>query len=200
MGRSRSSPILLLLLIVIGAGALFLFKRQQHEQPPSVAPSPRPQTRLNLEQERRRVEQSVNRHIQVTNKKIENDKEVVRLDAGFKLPKVGVLIRQPVQSQSGVDLSVDKREMNPARDLERRPLEPAAPSAADVVQADLARLQHNAIAEEQFRREYAKAYIEEARRNGYEIKLDNDYRVIDIRPLSPSRGVLPTQAEGGGYR
>lgn len=151
------------------------------------------------EEQRRKLEASVNRHIQMTNRKIETDKEKVKIEAGFTIPRVGMLVAKPVtEEQMTLDLRSDQNEMNPVRDLDRRANTSTTQSARDIVQAEMADQQDYQVLEEQYKKEQARQFIENARRNGYDVKLGPDYRVIEVRPIDGAP--VNDESRGGAFR
>lgn len=190
----KAALALFALALVIGIAAFFLGSRSKDEE---TAESER--IRIANEQ-RLRVEASVNRHIQLTNRNIETDKEKIKIEAGFTIPRVGQLLSRPQNSDSYLDQRPDHNEMNPVRDLERRIESPPNPSARDIVQAEMAEQQAYNAATEKAMREYARQYVENAKQNGYDVKLDSDYRVIEVRPINNLPGAGPEQSHGGAFR
>lgn len=196
--NSKLALALLLLALVLGAGAVILFPGKSDQPVAEVNPID-----LKDEKKRRQIEATVNRHIQLTNRKIETEKEKIRIEAGFVIPKVGMQISRPYVpsgKDDGLDLRADKNEYNPVRDLDRRPPAATPNSAGAIVQSEMAEAQAQKALEEQYQKEYAKQFIEEARRNGYDVKVGPDYRVIEVRPLPSAIHEPPARAEGGALR
>lgn len=140
----------------------------------------------NLEQ-RRKLEASVNRHIQMTNRKIETERERIKIDAAFAIPRVGHLVSQASKEfQTGrLELKADRGEYNSARDVDRRGESTQSISVSNVVHNDMAEAELQRYADEAYRKEYARQYIESARRNGYDVQIDANYRVISVKELPP---------------
>lgn len=190
----KAALALFALAIVIGIAAFFLGSRNKDEETAEAE-------RIRISNEQRlKVEASVNRHIQVTNHNIETDKEKIKIEAGFTIPRVGQLLSRPQNSDSYLDLRPDHNEMNPIRDLERRAESPPTPSARDIVQAEMADQQAYNAAAEKAMQEYARQYIENAKQNGYDVKLGPDYRVIEVRPINNIPSSDPEQPHGGAFR
>lgn len=68
-----------------------------------------------------------------------------------------------------------------SRDESRNSGQPESP--AEVIQMEMYKQQMQNAANEEYRKEYARQYIEHARGNGYEVKLDSDLKVISVKPL-----------------
>lgn len=186
--KPRTALILFALSVVIGLGALFVGVN-------SRSPNSSGNIDLTNVEQRRKLEASVNRHIQLTNRKIEIEKERIKVDAAFAIPRVGHIVpgKKKDVFETRLDLRADRREYNPARDLDRRGETSQPINAADVVHQDMADAELYRHAEEAYRQEQARQYVEQARRNGYEIQLDNEYRIKSVKQL-------PREAAGEAYR
>lgn len=144
--------------------------------------SPKPVTaNVNDEANRKRLERVVNTHIQVTNQKIEIEKEQIKVEASFTVPRVGEFVIQKNEGADSFNQRSDRTEMNAARDLRRETQ--ITMSANDIIQAEMANLETQSEYDRQYREEYARQFVDNARRNGYEVKLSPDYKVIGVKPL-----------------
>jgi hypothetical protein len=134
------------------------------------------------------IEGIVNRHLIMTNKKIELEQEQARLKVLRDAPTVGeqILPRWRPNQNAGVDHSPDRNELNAARDLERR-AEINLSSPDTVIQSELADSEALAKAEAKYREEYARKFIENARAGGYEIQLDENYVVKSVKKIEPNQ-------------
>ena len=141
------------------------------------------------DRQRQQIEASVNRHIQLTNRKIETEKERVRIDEGFVVPRIGMMAQKLPEETSPLDLRPDANEYNPVRDLSRQ--ENTIHSSAEMVQSEMADDQDFQAAQENYRQKSAKQFLENARRNGYDVKLDAEARVIEVHPIGGSAPGLP---------
>lgn len=132
---------------------------------------------------RQRLESMVNHHVQMTNRQMEIEKEKIKMEASFSIPQVGQFVVQKDGSKP-FNLNVDRNEQNAVRDL--RDNRTLTMSANDVIQNELLHGgQPSAPAyDEEYRREYARQFIENARRNGYEVTLSPDFKVIGVRQIS----------------
>ncbi len=147
-------------------------------------------------EQRRRLEASVNRHIQMTNRKIEIDREQIKVEAGFTIPRVGHLVNQERKESPSVplDLRGDRNEYNSARDIERRIESAPSQSADNVIHSEMAERELQRHAEEAYRREYARQYVENARRNGYHVELDSEYKIQSVKELPQRTGASSSDA------
>ena len=134
-----------------------------------------------------KIEKVVNKHLIMTNKKIELEQEKARLEHLAEAPSVGdqVLPRTRPNTLYGVDHSSDRNELNAARDLSRqRELNLHTPDA--VIQSELADSDAISERERRFREEYARQFIANARAAGYEIELDDNFVVKSVKRLRPN--------------
>lgn len=132
---------------------------------------------------RQKLETMVNRHVQMTNRQMEIEKEKIKMEATFSIPKVGQFVVQKDNVKS-FNMNTDSNEGNAARDL--RDNRTLTMSANDVIQNELLHGGQPAqpVYDEEYRREYARQFIENARRNGYEVTLSPDLKVIGVRQIS----------------
>lgn len=148
---------------------------------------------------RRQLEKSVNTHIQMTNRKIEIDKEKIHQEARFTIPQVGQLLLQPEGKRvDPIDMRGDRNEMNAARDLRRGQFE--SRSAGDLIHQEMAENQARDRQNEQYMKEYARQFVENARANGYEVELSSDYRVLNVRKINPAAGSDIGVGSGPAFR
>lgn len=171
----------LALVLLLGAGALgyYAWKSEEHVTRHRQTASLDVQDPVN----RQRLENLVNRHVQMTNRQMEIEKEKIKMEATFSIPKVGQFVVER-DSSKPFTLDTDHNEMNAARDL-RDPRQVTV-SANDLIQNELLHGEQTPppVYDEEYRREYARQFIENARRNGYEVTLSPDLKVIGVRQIS----------------
>lgn len=176
--RNRFAIILIACAIAVGA-----FAWMEGKTPPSEQ---RRTASIDVQDpvNRQRLETMVNRHVQMTNRQMEIEKEKIKMEATFSIPKVGQFVVQK-DSNKAFNLNVDNVENNAARDL--RDTRTLTMSANDVIQNELLHGGQGAqqpVYDDEYRREYARQFIENARRNGYEVTLSPDLKVIGVRQIS----------------
>lgn len=144
---------------------------------------------------RKKLESMVNRHVQLTNRRIEIEKEQIKIEANFVAPRVGeFVLDKSAADQPTFNQRADRNEMNAARDLARD--SHYTVSANDIIQQEVAGGGRRvAGSDEEYRKEYARQFVENARRNGYEVQLSSDYRVIGVRQVP-----VENRATGNAYR
>lgn len=180
----KNGPLAFILLALALAIGLYAYKSE----------TPKPTETVELTQaSRQKMEVAVNRHIQVTNRKMEVEKDQVKV-ASYAVPKVGefVLPRGP-GLEPGFNQRADKNEMNAIRDL-RRNNQPISISANDLIHGEMATQEEGAQMDEAAKQEYVRQFIANARRNGYEVQLSPDLQVIGVRQIRQNAG------EGGAFR
>jgi hypothetical protein len=147
--------------------------------------------------ERSKIDLVVNKHLIMTNKKIELEQERARLEHLTDTPSVGdqILPRNKPNALYGVDHSSDRNELNAVRDLERPPeLNISSPDA--VIQSELADTAAIAESERRYRDEYARQFIANAKAAGYAIELDDNFVVKKVMKIKPQGRTLFDR--GGG--
>lgn len=183
--EKSKSPLGLLLLVgavLIGTYAWISDQEQIETRRTASTDVQNPETRS-------KIENQVNRHVLMTNRKMELEKEQIKVEANFSVPQVGQFVMERPANSQNFDLKGDRTEQNVARDL--RNDRQLAVSASDIVQNEVVNQQVGGAAaamDEQYRREYARQFIENARRNGYEVTLSPDLRVIGVQQIPKSTG------------
>ncbi|MFM6929878.1 MAG: hypothetical protein ACKOX6_15520 [Bdellovibrio sp.] len=165
-------------LLFVGAGTLILMSMgPEQTRKGSVAPAA-----VKTE----KFEKSVNKHLMYTNEKMDLQRrrmeiENARLAADFNSTKSQATY-QP--QTSGVDLSTDSRAAEVANELGRGVRrEEEALSPHDVIQKELFNSEQNAEYTQAYKEEYARQFVENARRGGYKVILDDQYRVKQVIPI-----------------
>jgi hypothetical protein len=126
----------------------------------------------------------------MTNHHIEFNQAEARLQGLQTIPSVGeqILPRGPTHiPKGGVDLSADRNESNAARDL-RPHVELNYNSPAADIEKEMADREARAETAQMEREEYARQFKENALRGGYQIELDDQYRVIRVTPVKKRFG------------
>ncbi|PWU18122.1 MAG: hypothetical protein C5B49_07730 [Bdellovibrio sp.] len=193
--QHRPAYFLLTLALALGASAIYVGwqSRGRHHKPAPTTIDLRNPT------QRQALEASINRNIQLTHRNLEADKEQVRIEAGFVLPRVGALITRPTTEVTGLDLRVDKAEYNPVRDLHRRPPGQEIATTDSLIQSEIATQQAYKEYEERMNHDYARQVVENARNHGYEIELTADDRVKSVRRVSDTSTPSDTSSSSGSF-
>lgn len=131
-----------------------------------------------------RIQRISNKHLFMTAKELEISAQKRRAENLMQAPYVGQkLIDLTHGPQKGIDHSSDRNEETAYRDLRRDDVvfDPSNPQ--HVVQSQLREKQEMAAYEEAFRKEYARKFIENARREGYDVRLSADLVVLSVRKI-----------------
>lgn len=141
-----------------------------------------------------KTQELVSRHMWLTTQSQELAERKAKAQNTVSSPQVGqsILPVGEIDGFKGVDHSADRNEDNALADLNRyrREIQPNSPD--QIIQQGLADRERMETYAEEYRAEYARQFIENARRNGYEVQLNSDYVVISVRPLRPELQRLPT--------
>lgn len=190
----KEKSMLLALVLFLAAGGLIFAYLGGDTKKKSGAPSTVAKTK--------KFEQSVNRHLMLTNERMELEKQRMALE-NAKILNNPISATRPQKAYTNddrLDLSSDTRAADVAKDLGRGPRQEEIISPHDVVQKEifneeLARQQSQA-----YREEYARQFVENARRGGYNVKLSEDLsRVISVTPIrNPSADFQVFDGTGSG--
>lgn len=138
-----------------------------------------------------KYEKSVNKHLMLTNENMKFEHQRARLENARLLNNE--FHRTPVQSpyvnDNSLDLSSDNRAAELANELGRGVRSEEAISPHDIVQKELFNEQQAQEYSQAYKEEYARQFIENARRGGYNVILSDDLsRVKSAVPIrSPSQ-------------
>jgi len=147
-------------------------------------------------------EDRVNRHLFKTSQSIEMNQARMKIEAE-KMAREGIS-PQAVAAPDvhNLDLSTDPRAEALLQALGRDVKEANGPASPDEqVQADLFESQQLQNYSEEYKKEYARQFVENARKAGYIIKLNDDYKVIMVRPIrKPAENYELFQSGGRSVR
>lgn len=182
--KSNAIPLLLLLL-----SGFFVFLFFLPEEKP-LSPAARVQSK--------EFEDRVNKHLFHTSQKIEHTREKMRLET-FELSQKGVKSAGPPIPQGGLDLSTDPRVEALVRDLDRDAKESGGPkNPNELIQMELFEQEQFAQYSEEYKKEYARQFVENAKKAGYRIILNDQYKVISVVPIrKPAQDFKLFDSRGG---
>jgi len=183
--KSYLIPILLLLLSGV---CIFLFMLPEHK-PSSNIPDAKT----------KEFEAKVNRHLFKTSQNIEINREKMKAET-FELVDKGVRpLPQPPEEPTGVDLSVDPRTEALIHDLGRNVQEPNNPrNPHELIQTELFQQEQLQNYSEEYKREYARQFVENAKKAGYRLILNDQYKVISVTPIrKPAQDFKLFDPKGG---
>ncbi|MGZ3747916.1 MAG: hypothetical protein ACXWRE_11170 [Pseudobdellovibrionaceae bacterium] len=132
----------------------------------------------------KKFEDKVNNHLFKTSQSIENSRQKMQIENDQLLNRGISTKPSPQETLHKLDFSMDPRAEALLKELGREAKEATGPASADEeVQTDLFESQNNQELSEAYKKEYARQFIENARKAGYIIKLNDDYKVISVRPI-----------------
>lgn len=174
----KDSPMILALILFIGAGVLvFAYLAGDGNKTSTGAPRV-------VKSEK--FERSVNRHLMLTNERMELEKRRMAVENAKTMNNnFSSTKSQNIYENDGrLDLSSDTRSEEIARELGRGPREQTVESPHDVIQSELYGEELSQAHSQAYREEYARQFVENARRGGYKVKLSSDLsRVISVQPI-----------------
>ncbi len=147
-------------------------------------------------------ETKVNKHLFKTSQTIEISREKMQLEADqLANHGIGPSVSQK-EDPHRLDFSADPRAEALLKALGRDVKESSDPTNADeAVQADLFESQQNQAYSEAYKKEYARQFVENAKKAGYIIKLSDDYKVLSVRAIrKPAVNMELFQSKGGGVQ
>lgn len=123
-----------------------------------------------------------------------------------KAPSLGQTTEQRAYRPEGFDLSSESSARDLAKDLNRDNVQNSAlPETPDqLIQSEIFNQQQLADYSAAYKEEYARQFVENARRAGWEVVLDEDFRVISTRrirnPAHSSPIISPSTTGYGSAR
>jgi hypothetical protein len=131
-----------------------------------------------------KVQERVNAHLSQTAEQLEMQKkrmqvENARLALSFRESNTGTGY---TPQREGAELKEDARSQNVAQDLGLDELKRASSNPMDMIHHQLFEEQKLQLMDEAYKKEYARQFIENARRGGYDVKLNDEYKVISVKP------------------
>ncbi|WP_295906066.1 hypothetical protein [uncultured Bdellovibrio sp.] len=183
--NKERSMFFALLLFIGAAGLIFAYLGAEDPKPKVAGPAPTAKSE--------KYEKSVNRHLMFTNEKMELERQRMQVE-NARLLNTDFNSTQPqraYQNENHLDLSSDTRAQELANELGRGEKQEEYATPHDVVQRELFNAQQMREYSQAYKEEYARQFVENARRGGYKVILSEDLtRVISVTPLrNPSQSV-----------
>lgn len=183
----RERSIFLALLLFIGAtGLIFAYWGTED--------SKRAPGSTQVANKTEKYEKSVNRHLMFTNENIQMQRQRLQAE-NSQLMNTDFSSTRPqgaYQNENKLDLTPDTRAVEMANELGRGERREEYSSPHEVVQKELFNEQQAQEYTQAYKEEYARQFVENARRGGYKVILSEDLsRVISVTPLrNPSQKQL----------
>lgn len=191
--KDDKSYLLPLLLLLLSGFFLYLFLMPEKKSATVTAATPSAHSKA--------YEDKVNRYLFQTSQRIELEREKAQLEAS-KLSDQDLHPARPEDRTTALDFSADPRQEALLKDLGREARNPDDPSnPQEEIQAELFQEQQDQAYSEEYKTEYARQFVENARKAGYEVKLSSDFKVLSVKPLRrPADNYQLFQNLGGGVR
>lgn len=94
----------------------------------------------------------------------------------------------PYQEDYSVGFETDDLNANIGKDL-KKDIQQSwdNPSLHEKINKEMQEEQQKQISEQEYREAFAKAYIQKAKEKGYEVELDDQYRVVSVKKIKPKK-------------
>jgi len=190
--EQKERSMLLALILFIGAGSLIFMSLGSDKKKAGSGAAAQTKTS--------EYQKNVNRHLMLTNEKMQMERrrmDVENFQSADRLQDAHA--QKAFQPRHELDLTTDSRGFDIANEIRRGEKQPGEPSTPDeVVQAELYNREQANQYDQAYREEYARQFIENARRGGYKVRLSDDLsRVIQVQPIRNPSGAN-TGFDGGG--
>lgn len=131
------------------------------------------------------AEALVNRHLFFTSQNQHMREKKIDIENSYMAPELGDSIWPKIAPKKdlGVDHSPDRDENTAFDDLHRYRKDLHYTNPDQIIQGQIVDEELSAQNELEYRQEYARQFVENARRNGYIIKLNEDLVVIKVSPV-----------------
>lgn len=141
----------------------------------------------------------VNKHLWMTGQKQDMHEQSEAAKNQVVSPKIGDKILAPKlkQATTQLGLDADANETNAYNDLHRYRKELQIYKPDNQIQAQLADQQAFDKFETAYQEAYIKQFIENARLNGYEVRLNDKNEVVTVRPIRLPSNQLTAPSQGG---
>ncbi|MGZ3781557.1 MAG: hypothetical protein ACXVCY_12975 [Pseudobdellovibrionaceae bacterium] len=148
-----------------------------------------------------KYEKSVNKHLMLTNEKMKLETQKVSLENAQLLNKdlASIPTQQAYENDNKLDLSTDSRAAEMANELGRGIRFEEISSPGDIIQKELFSQDQMQEYSQAYKQEYARQFIENARRGGYKVILSEDLsKIISVIPIrSPTQNNMELMPGSG---
>lgn len=129
----------------------------------------------------------VTKHLQMTNKRLELGQQQAMSQNSFELPTIGERLydRKDFPRIQGLPMNPDRSEHNAPNDLKPKS-QLTFQNPGPEVQGRLRDQDDQAIANAELRTIYIQNFLENARRAGYEVRLNEELVVVAVRRINPA--------------
>lgn len=138
-------------------------------------------------------DEMVNKHLHKTSMKIESQKVKAQIENFTKAPRLdeATTVQSYEASSHSLDFKPDPRINELATRLDSEKKQGSRPSAdpKEVIQMQMYEQQKWNEYNLAYRQAYAEKFVENARRNGWEIRLNDEYKVIRVKAIKKDNRV-----------
>lgn len=186
--KKDKSYLLGLTLLLLSGIFMFLY----------LLPDEKPKLNKTVQNEKE-FESKVNKHLFSTSQKMELQRKKMEIETA------DIAAKRPSQSQNeesperGVDFTPDPRATALLNILRREVNGSPGPEGSnDLIQTELFELEQLQHYSEEYKKEYARQFVENARQAGYNVKMNDQYKIISVTPIrKPAQNIDLFQSEGG---
>lgn len=181
---ARRDKVQLGFLLMFGSAALIFFAASEEAPQDSSQLSSTSVSARTPE-----VERIVNKHLLETNHRLEMQRSRRMVENFKSAPQVGQRLVSPqgTQLMDGVAMHGDKNQEEASLRVGRDRAQVHYDSPAQRVQAELADQQRQAYAQAKAKEEYAQKFVENARRGGWNVILDENYVIVDVQKVGKEK-------------
>ncbi|MFN8846991.1 MAG: hypothetical protein ACK5V3_08490 [Bdellovibrionales bacterium] len=177
-----------MLIFLIGAAILFFFDHFEDIKSNSQANTLEPQISINEHEKMNRV----NQHLKETALQLESDRLRRAQEAHNELQKLqqGISV-DTYKADNGLTFENNQRMEQLTEELNRsQALSDDQLSPEQIVQNRLLEIRMQETADQAYKEEYARQFIENARAGGWDIRLGPNFEVLSVRKLRPRKPSL----------
>lgn len=189
--KSNSGVILIIALLFGATLSLFLYFAKQEKQAKVESFGGVVST------------ESVNRHLQYTQKRMDLEREWVAQKEKSSRNLIGAgksSTSAAFKNLNGLDLTEEKSGKQLMEELDRGSSSARySEDPAQLVQKKLAIEQQQQEMLQAYRQEYNRQFVENARKNGWEIRLDENSKIISAKPVRRPSQEGPQGSGAGGH-
>ena len=152
----------IILLLLAGLVLLFSF----------AAPNPPQQTKAQKIFKSEEYNKDVNEHLKLTAQKIQMQQQASQIESA----KTEISRPGPNDTELSPIRNTDLLDLNPADET--------GVSLTETLQEELYQQQKLKESNEFYKKEYARQFVENAKKHGYAIELSSDYRVLSVKKIN----------------
>lgn len=137
-----------------------------------------------------RVQETVNKHLERTAEQLEMQRRRMQIENSRLVMNYdsSVAERAYTPPSEGVELQQADSSSAVARDLGVNNIKQLPSNPTDLIHSQLFEQQQARQYNEAYKKEYARQFIENARRGGYEVRLSDDFKVESVKPIRKPSG------------